>query len=64
MRDAQLAGVKQLDEEGIKRLKDKTQAGYIKFGALGKAFQSQFRTIVLIDEIDKADIEFPKELLL
>jgi MoxR-like ATPase len=64
LRDAQLAGVKKLDKEGRKRLKDPSQKGYIKFGALGKAFQRSLRTIVLIDEIDKADIDFPNDLLL
>ncbi len=36
---------------------------YIKMGALGQAFQSEERCIVLIDEIDKADVEFPNDLL-
>jgi MoxR-like ATPase len=36
---------------------------YIKMGPLGRAFQSNERVIVLIDEIDKADIEFPNDLL-
>jgi MoxR-like ATPase len=64
LRDAQLAAVKELDNLGLQRLKDQTQQGYIKFGALGKAFQNNLRTIVLIDEIDKADIDFPNDLLL
>lgn len=36
---------------------------YIKLGAMGKAFSAATRTILLIDEIDKADIEFPNDLL-
>ncbi|HEY1097845.1 MAG TPA: MoxR family ATPase, partial [Myxococcota bacterium] len=32
---------------------------YIKFGALGQAFTSDDRVVLLIDEIDKADLEFP-----
>lgn len=36
---------------------------YIKMGPLGQAFQAQQRAVVLIDEIDKADIEFPNDLL-
>jgi MoxR-like ATPase len=64
LRDAQLAASRHLDEKGIERLKDPSQAGYIKFGALGKAFQNPLPTIVLIDEIDKADIDFPNDLLL
>ncbi|MBE7411533.1 MAG: MoxR family ATPase [Leptospiraceae bacterium] len=37
---------------------------YIRLGALGEAFESDVKPIVLIDEIDKADIEFPNDLLL
>lgn len=38
---------------------------YITFGALGKAIRAkEGRSIVLIDEIDKADIDFPNDLLL
>ena len=36
---------------------------YIKLGKLGEAFSSDNDVIVLIDEIDKADIEFPNDLL-
>jgi MoxR-like ATPase len=37
---------------------------YRKFGALGKAFQlADCPAVVLIDEIDKADIDFPNDLL-
>lgn len=37
---------------------------YIVKGKLWQAFDAQKRTILLIDEIDKADIEFPNDLLL
>lgn len=37
---------------------------YIRLGALGKAFECEEKAVVLIDEIDKADIEFPNDLLL
>ncbi|RDI60872.1 AAA family ATPase [Microvirga subterranea] len=37
---------------------------YIKRGKLWEAFQSDTRPVLLIDEIDKADIEFPNDLLL
>ncbi|MCB1141711.1 MAG: MoxR family ATPase [Leptospiraceae bacterium] len=37
---------------------------YIRMGALGLAFSEEKPSIVLIDEIDKADIEFPNDLLL
>ncbi|MDP4014478.1 MAG: MoxR family ATPase [Candidatus Nanopelagicales bacterium] len=36
---------------------------YIHMGALGRAFQSPARVVLLIDEIDKADLEFPNDLL-
>ncbi len=38
-------------------------AHYIKHGVLWEAFQSEQPAVVLIDEIDKADIEFPNDLL-
>lgn len=37
---------------------------YIKKGVLWRAFEGEERAVVLIDEIDKADIEFPNDLLL
>jgi MoxR-like ATPase len=37
---------------------------YIKRGKLWEAFESETRPVLLIDEIDKADIEFPNDLLL
>ena len=36
---------------------------YIDLGVLGKAFASAKRLCVLIDEVDKADVEFPNDLL-
>ena len=36
---------------------------YIKMGPLGRAFGSPKRVVLLIDEVDKADIEFPNDLL-
>ena len=36
---------------------------YRTFGAIGKAFISKTPAVVLIDEIDKADIDFPNDLL-
>lgn len=36
---------------------------YIKLGSLGEAFSSPDRVVLLIDEIDKADLEFPNDLL-
>lgn len=57
LRDAQLAALGQ-----EKTLKDPVT--YIKWGALGRAFQKEESTVILIDEIDKADIDFPNDLLL
>lgn len=36
---------------------------YIKLGPLGQAFSAASRVVLLIDEIDKADLEFPNDLL-
>ena len=38
-------------------------ANYIKKGKIWNAFESKERSVLLIDEIDKADIEFPNDLL-
>ena len=38
-------------------------ARYIKLGKLGEAFSAEEQTVLLIDEIDKADLEFPNDLL-
>ena len=48
----------QLGDEKVKDIKN-----YIKQGKLWEAFDSSERPILLIDEIDKADIEFPNDLL-
>ena len=49
----------QLGAEGVENI-----ANYIKKGKLWEAFDAEDRVILLIDEIDKADIEFPNDLLL
>ena len=36
---------------------------YIKLGKLGEAFKAEEQPVLLIDEIDKADLEFPNDLL-
>ncbi len=36
---------------------------YIRMGPLGRAFSAEARMVLLIDEIDKADLEFPNDLL-
>jgi MoxR-like ATPase len=48
------------------RFKDKDVSDirlYIKYGKLGQAFMADEQVVLLIDEIDKADIEFPNDLL-
>ncbi|MCG7373558.1 MoxR family ATPase [Pseudomonas luteola] len=52
LRDSQL---------GVDKVHD--VANYIKKGKLWDAFDAQERVVLLIDEIDKADIEFPNDLL-
>ena len=36
---------------------------YIRMGPLGESFASKERVVLLIDEVDKADVEFPNDLL-
>jgi MoxR-like ATPase len=36
---------------------------YIKLGQLGESFDAEKQVVLLIDEIDKADLEFPNDLL-
>lgn len=48
----------QFGEEGVDDV-----ARYIKLGKLGEAFDSEEQVVLLIDEIDKADLEFPNDLL-
>ena len=48
----------QFGEEGVNDI-----ARYIKLGKLGEAFDSEEQVVLLIDEIDKADLEFPNDLL-
>jgi len=48
----------QFGNEGVDNI-----AKYIKLGKLGEAFQSDEQVVLLIDEIDKADLEFPNDLL-
>jgi MoxR-like ATPase len=48
----------QLGDERVKDIRN-----YIKRGKLWEAFQMDRRPVLLIDEIDKADIEFPNDLL-
>ena len=52
LRDSQL---------GDKKIED--ISNYIKKGKIWNAFETKERSVLLIDEIDKADIEFPNDLL-
>ncbi|TWI53779.1 MoxR-like ATPase [Pseudomonas duriflava] len=52
LRDSQL---------GMEKVHD--VANYIRKGKLWEAFEAEERVVLLIDEIDKADIEFPNDLL-
>ncbi|MEM8660269.1 MAG: MoxR family ATPase [Pseudomonadota bacterium] len=52
LRDSQLGGEKVHDI-----------SNYIKRGKLWEAFESDEQVVLLIDEVDKADIEFPNDLL-
>ena len=57
--------------DAVSRLRDsqlgdarvKAIENYIVKGVLWQAFEAEQRTVLLIDEIDKADIEFPNDLL-
>ena len=49
----------QLGDEKVKNI-----SNYIVQGQIWQAFQSDEKVVLLIDEIDKADIEFPNDLLL
>ncbi len=48
----------QLGNEGVDDIRR-----YIKPGKLGEAFMAEDQCVLLIDEIDKADLEFPNDLL-
>jgi len=62
LRDAQLAASGALTPKEKQRFDNPTS--YVRLGPLGRAFTNDKRTVVLIDEIDKADIDFPNDLLL
>lgn len=48
----------ELGNEGVEDVRN-----YIKLGKIGEAFTSEEQCVLLIDEIDKADLEFPNDLL-
>lgn len=64
---AQIAAIDPSQQDKIQKdLHDSEHKEYIKWGALGKAFKAsrkEQRMIVLIDEIDKGDVDLPNDLL-
>jgi MoxR-like ATPase len=58
LHDAQLVRMGEESKSKVDNLNN-----YIELGPLGRAFENPQRTVVLIDEIDKADIDFPNDLL-
>lgn len=64
LRDAQLAGTKLFADNPKEIDKIRDAETYVRLGVLGEAFRSPEKMVVLIDEIDKADVDFPNDLLL
>jgi len=55
LNDSRFGDIDGIDVRDIRR--------YIKLGVLGQAFTAPKQVVLLIDEIDKADVEFPNDLL-
>ena len=55
LNDARFASVDGVDIRDLRR--------YIRYGVVGQAFRAAEPTVLLIDEVDKADVEFPNDLL-
>jgi MoxR-like ATPase len=55
LNDSALSAIDGVDVSDIRQ--------YIKLGPLGRAFTAEQPVVLLIDEIDKADVEFPNDLL-
>ena len=55
--------VRRLQDAQMRNTKAQHLIPYIHFGQLGEAIRSNEECVVLIDEIDKADIDFPNDLL-
>lgn len=55
LNDSRFAALDGVDIRDLRR--------YIKLGVLGRAFTANGQVVLLIDEIDKADVEFPNDLL-
>ena len=55
--------VTRLRDSQLNKQKIDDISNYIKKGKIWSSFESEDRSVLLIDEIDKADIEFPNDLL-
>jgi MoxR-like ATPase len=55
--------VRRLQDATLDPAKAQRLTPYIRFGPLGEALRAEGESVVLIDEIDKADIDFPNDLL-
>ncbi len=68
LRDANLAQWKGGETQGIPQNEQEANKKYRRWGALGNAFrvsaEMQISPVLLIDEVDKADIDFPNDLLM
>jgi MoxR-like ATPase len=59
-----LNAIRRLQDAQNRENKDaRYQYPYLSLGPLGQAIHQQKRSVVLIDEVDKADIDFPNDLL-
>lgn len=55
--------VRRLQDSHLKSRKAQKLIHYIRFGEFGKALRAGSEAVLLIDEIDKADLDFPNDLL-
>lgn len=55
--------VRRLQDAQLKEPLAQRLTPYLRFGELGKALRGDVEAVLLIDEIDKADIDFPNDLL-
>ncbi|MBI3822613.1 MAG: MoxR family ATPase [Planctomycetes bacterium] len=55
--------LRRLQDAQMGQAKAQTLLPYLRFGPLGEALRQRGESVVLIDEIDKADIDFPNDLL-
>ena len=61
LRDAQLANTQRLSPEEMEKRENSHH--YVQFGPIGRSYRANKQIVLLIDEIDKADIDFPNDLL-